>query len=172
MQMSKELNNVHQMWLKCLTSCWIYTVHFSSALKGQSSSWDIKSHAGQHEPSRSSGTVPQEHEIPHHTQPHRQHAQLLRRGNKHVCACVCWQTTISTLKSFVNTTCTCTSYINELKWTFNWIELIYLCFGLVVKLKSSQFYSLLFSKSSPTTLSGPEALRCQHSCSSLWHHLW
>ena len=61
--------------------------------KGRRSSRVFKGHTGHHEPTRSSGTVPQEHEIPYHTQPDGQHTQLLHRGNicvcVYVCVCVC-----------------------------------------------------------------------------------
>lgn len=48
-------------------------------------SWGVKGHTGHHEPSSSGGTVPQEHEIPHHTQSNRQHTRLIHRGKKYVC---------------------------------------------------------------------------------------
>lgn len=42
--------------------------------------WNLRQPSGHHESSCSSGTVPQEHEVPDNTQPHWQHPQLLHWG--------------------------------------------------------------------------------------------
>lgn len=103
---------------------------------------------GQHESSCSGGAVPQEHEIPYHSQPHGQHTQHLYRGKK--CQCV--------VTSF--------PYLWNVDWNNHKLPINF-SFTLLVSIMilPVRFTQLFF-------LSGSEALWCHHSRSGLWHYLW